>query len=107
MRGSTLAVYHGSPTHDESEVPMGFEITNVETVHAGRSKFLLLTVRLPDGEPIRRAVEDHRPAEPEDTAALELSMKELTAMTYKGTLDDMKPALLVQTLRLRRPDLFA
>src|SRR5262245_22108308 len=38
---------------------MTFHITNVETVHAGRSKFRILTVRLPDGQTMRREVEDH------------------------------------------------
>jgi 8-oxo-dGTP pyrophosphatase MutT (NUDIX family) len=38
---------------------MTFRITNVETIHAGRSKFLILTVRLPDGQTMRREVEDH------------------------------------------------
>src|SRR5215470_5429897 len=38
---------------------MTFEIVKTDTVYAGRSKFLLLTVRLPDGGTMRREVEDH------------------------------------------------
>jgi len=38
---------------------MTFRIISTATVHAGRSKFLILTVRLPDGQTMRREVEDH------------------------------------------------
>ena len=188
---------------------MTFRITNVDTVHAGRSKFLILTVQLPDGQTMRREVEDHGaavcvlPYDPErrtaivvrqfrapvflaarqdelleaiagivespdpaacgrreameeaglalkslehvgsvwtmpgvstermhlyvapyraadrvgpgggladaheHTTAVELPLAELAGRADDGRLDDMKTALLVQTLRLRRPDLFA
>ena len=38
---------------------------------------------------------------------VELPLTEIAAMSDAGTLTDMKTLLLVQTLRLRRPDLFA
>jgi len=38
---------------------------------------------------------------------VELPLAELAARADEGRLDDMKTMLLVQTLRLRRPDLFA
>jgi nudix-type nucleoside diphosphatase (YffH/AdpP family) len=187
---------------------MSFRITNIDTIHAGRSKFLILTVQSPDGE-IFREVEDHGaavcvlPYDPErrcailvrqfrapvflaaqqeelveaiaglvespdlaacgrreameeaglelkamehvgsvwtmpgvstermhlylasygeadrvgpggglveaheHTAMVELPLAELATSADDGRLDDMKTALLVQTLRLRRPDLFA
>ncbi|NNM72182.1 NUDIX domain-containing protein [Enterovirga aerilata] len=44
--------------------------------------------------------------EHEDITKLELPLGELAAMADDGRLDDMKTLLLVQTLRLRRPDLF-
>jgi len=188
---------------------MSVHITNIDTVHTGRSKFLILTVRLRDGQTMRREIEDHGaavcvlPYDPErrtailvrqfrapvffsanqeetleaiagivessdpqecgrreafeeaglelktlehvgsvwtmpgvstermhlylatcregdrvgpggglkeaheNTAVAELALGELAAMADSGELDDMKTALLVQTLRLRRPDLFA
>lgn len=188
---------------------MTFRIISSETVHAGRSKFLILTVQLPDGQTMRREVEDHGaavcvlpydrerrtailvrqfrapvflaaeqeevleaiagivespdPAEcgrreameeaglalttmehvgsawtmpgvstermhlyvapygakdrtgagggladaHEYTAMVELPLAELAAHADAGRLDDMKTLVLVQTLRLRHPDLFA
>jgi nudix-type nucleoside diphosphatase (YffH/AdpP family) len=188
---------------------MSVRITNTETVHAGRSKFLILTVRLPNGQTMRREVEDHGaaacvlPYDPErrcailvrqfrapvflaadqdetleaiagivespdpaacarrealeeaglalqamqqvgtvwtmpgvstermhlylalyrqadrvgpgggladaheHTTMVELPLAELATRADGGRLDDMKTALLVQTLRLRQPDLFA
>jgi nudix-type nucleoside diphosphatase (YffH/AdpP family) len=188
---------------------MTFEIVKTDRVYAGRSKFLLLTVRLPDGETMRREVEDHGAAacvlpydpqrrtailvrqfrapiflaarqdalveaiagivespdpaecgrreameeaglrlgtledvgsvwtmpgvstermhlylaayreedrtgpgggladEHENTTVVEMSLAELAALAEAGRLEDMKTALLVQTLRLRHPDLFA
>jgi len=44
--------------------------------------------------------------EGERVAVLELPLAELAAMADAGRLADMKTLLLVQTLRLRRPDLF-
>jgi nudix-type nucleoside diphosphatase (YffH/AdpP family) len=44
--------------------------------------------------------------EHEDITVVELSLRELAAMADAGTLSDMKTFALVQTLRLRRPDLF-
>jgi hypothetical protein len=38
---------------------------------------------------------------------VEMSLAELAALAEAGRLEDMKTALLVQTLRLRHPDLFA
>jgi nudix-type nucleoside diphosphatase (YffH/AdpP family) len=188
---------------------MTFQITSTDTIHEGRSKFLILTIRLPDGQSMRREVEDHGAAvcvlpydperrtailvrqfrapvflaakqeemleaiagivesadpkecgrreaweeaglrlktlehvgtvwtmpgvstermhlylavcrdtdrvgpggglagEHENTTAVELQLGELAARADAGRLDDMKTMLLVQTLRLRRPDLFA
>ena len=185
------------------------QIASIDTVHAGRSKFLLLTVRLVDGTTVRREVEDHGPAvcvlpydperrvallvrqfrapvllaaqqewtleaiagivetadpkecgrreafeeaglrlkglehvgttwtmpgvstermhlylalyreadregpggglpeEHEHTQPVEVALRELASQADAGQLADMKTALLVQTLRLRRPDLFA
>jgi len=188
---------------------MMFQIARTDLVHEGRSKFLILTVRLPDGQTIRREVEDHGEAvcvlpydperrtavlvrqfrapvflaakqdemveaiagivesadpkecgrreaweeaglrlgmlehvgtvwtmpgvstermhlylaacrdsdragpgggladEHENTAPVEYPLADLAARVDAGQLDDMKTMLLVQTLRLRRPDLFA
>ena len=188
---------------------MTFRIVSTDTVHAGRSKFLILTVQLPDGQTMRREVEDHGPAvcvlpyDPErrtailvrqfrapvflaaqqdelleaiagliespdpaacgrreameeaglalramehvgsvwtmpgvstefmhlyvapygaadrtgpgggladaheHTTTVELPLAELAARADAGRLDDMKTLVLVQTLRLRHPDLFA
>ena len=44
--------------------------------------------------------------EHEDIAVIEMPLSELAAMADKGTLDDLKTFTLVQTLRLRRPELF-
>src|SRR5262245_13276910 len=38
---------------------MSFRITNVDTVHAGRRRFLSLGVGWPDGQTMCREVEDH------------------------------------------------
>lgn len=46
-------------------------------------------------------------AENEHIAVHELPLRELAAMADDGRLVDMKTLLLVQTLRLRRPELFA
>jgi nudix-type nucleoside diphosphatase (YffH/AdpP family) len=188
---------------------MAFEIAKIDTVHAGRSTFVIATVRLPDGRTMRREIEDHGeavcvlPYDPErrtailvrqfrapvflaanwdetlealagivesrdpeacgrreafeeaglelkslehvgsvwtmpgvstermhlylavcreadrvgpgggladaheNTAAIEMALAELAAQADAGRLDDMKTLVLVQTLRLRRPDLFA
>jgi len=45
--------------------------------------------------------------EHENTEVVELALSELAAGADAGRLDDMKTFLLVQTLRLRHPDLFA
>ena len=42
----------------------------------------------------------------EGIEVVEMPLIELAAMADAGTLDDMKTLVLVQTLRLRRPDLF-
>jgi len=188
---------------------MTTQITRIESLYEGRSKFLLATVRLPGGETVRREIEDHGPAvcvlpydgerrtavlvrqfrasvfhaagqeanleaiagivetddpaacgrreameeaglrldamehvgtvwtmpgvstermylylapygpagrlgpggglasEHEHTAPIEMALAELAAMADAARLDDMKTALLVQTLRLRQPRLFA
>ncbi len=46
-------------------------------------------------------------AEGESITAVEFALSDLAAMADAGGLTDMKTMLLVQTLRLRRPDLFA
>jgi len=43
----------------------------------------------------------------ENIVVMEVPLRKLAAMADTGTLHDMKTLLLVQTLRLRRPDLFA
>ena len=43
----------------------------------------------------------------EDITVVELPLRELAAMADAGDVHDMKALVLVQTLRLRRPDLFA
>jgi nudix-type nucleoside diphosphatase (YffH/AdpP family) len=45
--------------------------------------------------------------EHEDITVLELPLRELAAMADAGALADMKTFALVQTLRLRKPELFA
>ncbi len=45
--------------------------------------------------------------EHEDITVVELPLDELAALVDDRRLDDMKTLVLVQTLRLRRPDLFA
>jgi nudix-type nucleoside diphosphatase (YffH/AdpP family) len=45
-------------------------------------------------------------AEHEDIEVIELPLGELAAMADAGTLTDMKTLALVQTLRVRKPDLF-
>ncbi len=44
--------------------------------------------------------------ENEDTIAVEISLAELARMAEAGELPDAKSLVLLQTLRLRRPDLF-
>ena len=46
-------------------------------------------------------------AEGESIAVVELALAELAAMADAGRITDMKTMLLTQTLRLKRPDLFA
>ncbi|MBX6424932.1 MAG: NUDIX hydrolase [Variibacter sp.] len=46
------------------------------------------------------------PHEHEDIAVREIPLQDLAAMADRGAIADMKTLLLVQTLRLRRPDLF-
>jgi len=188
---------------------MSFQIIATDTLHSGRSKFFIVSVRRPDGQTMRREIEDHGQAvcvlpydpqrrtailvrqfrapvflavkqdelveaiagivesadpqqcgrreaweeaglglgtlehvgsvwtmpgvstermhlylavcresdrtgpggglagEHEHTIPLELDLRELAARADAGRLDDMKTMLLVQTLRLRRPELFA
>ncbi len=45
--------------------------------------------------------------EHEGTTAVEMPLAEIAAMADAGRLTDMKTFALVQTLRLRRPELFA
>jgi nudix-type nucleoside diphosphatase (YffH/AdpP family) len=45
--------------------------------------------------------------EHEDITVMELALRKLAAMADAGTLADMKTFALVQTLRLRKPELFA
>src|SRR5215510_13025898 len=51
--------YRGGKSAPDTREPMAYRIIRSDTVHAGRSKFLLLTVQLPDGQTMRREVEDH------------------------------------------------
>jgi nudix-type nucleoside diphosphatase (YffH/AdpP family) len=43
----------------------------------------------------------------EQTVAVEMALHELASMADRGQLSDVKTVLLVQTLRLRKPELFA
>ena len=186
---------------------MTVQITDLETVHAGWAKFLIATVRLPDGRKFRREIEDHGSAacvlpydperrtavlvrqfrapvyyaaaeqhtleaiagivdepdpgetarreareeaglaletlepvttgwtmpgisterlhlylatyrgqaeagprgvdEDEDITAVEMGLAELALLADAGRLEDIKTLVLLQTLRLRRPELFA
>lgn len=45
-------------------------------------------------------------SEAEDITVVEMPLADLAAMADQGTLTDAKTMLLLQTLRLRRPDLF-
>lgn len=45
-------------------------------------------------------------AEHESTAVVEMALADLAVLADSGQLTDMKTLVLVQTLRLRRPDLF-
>ena len=38
---------------------MGYDITDIETVYEGWGKFMIATVRLPDGRTTRLQIEDH------------------------------------------------
>ncbi len=38
---------------------MSFEITHIDKIYDGWSRYLIATVRLPDGETVRREIEDH------------------------------------------------
>ena len=44
--------------------------------------------------------------EDEDTTAVELELNELARLADSGKLVDIKTLVLLQTLRLRRPELF-
>lgn len=55
----------------------------------------------------RRSAGGGLAAEHEHIEVAEMPLSRLAAMAEDGTLDDMKTLCLVQTLRLRRPDLFA
>ena len=44
--------------------------------------------------------------EGESVTAVELPLSDLAQLADTGRLSDMKTLLLIQTLRLRRPDLF-
>ena len=44
--------------------------------------------------------------EHENIEVIEMPLAELAAMTDSGALKDMKALVLVQTLRLRRPEMF-
>ncbi len=55
----------------------------------------------------RRAAGGGLAAEGESITVVELALFELAAMADAGRLSDMKTMLLVQTLRVKRPDLFA
>jgi nudix-type nucleoside diphosphatase (YffH/AdpP family) len=41
---------------------MTFQIVRIEKLYEGRSKLMVAEVRLPDGQMLRRAIEDHGPA---------------------------------------------
>ncbi|MFD2251432.1 nudix-type nucleoside diphosphatase (YffH/AdpP family) [Pseudochelatococcus lubricantis] len=58
---------------------MAFEITDTKIVHEGWGRFMIATIRLPDGQIIRREIEDHGAAvavlayDPERRVALMVS----------------------------------
>jgi nudix-type nucleoside diphosphatase (YffH/AdpP family) len=45
-----------------SRFDMTFQFARVETLYQGRSRLMVADVRLPDGQILRRAIEDHGPA---------------------------------------------
>jgi nudix-type nucleoside diphosphatase (YffH/AdpP family) len=61
----------------------------------------------PYGEADRTGPGGGLPEEHEATRVVELALTGLAAMADAGRLDDMKTFALAQTLRLRRPELFA
>ena len=61
----------------------------------------------PYGEADRAGPGGGLPDEHEHTTVVEMALGAFAAMADSGRLDDMKTLVLVQTLRLRRPDLFA
>jgi nudix-type nucleoside diphosphatase (YffH/AdpP family) len=58
------------------------------------------------GEP-RPEIRGGIASEHEETIATEIGLPELVRMAESGVLADLKTLLLLQTLRLRRPDLFS
>jgi nudix-type nucleoside diphosphatase (YffH/AdpP family) len=59
------------------------------------------------GEADRKGAGGGLASEHEEIAILEMQLTELAALADKGKLTDAKAMLLVQTLRVKRPDLFA
>jgi nudix-type nucleoside diphosphatase (YffH/AdpP family) len=200
---------HGRLCYTTAMAPGRYEIIRTQTAHAGWSKLLVATIRLPDGRMIEREIEDHGAAvcalpynpihksavlvrqfrapvahaagedetleaiagileesdpaqcarreameearlpltslehaftawtmpgistermyfylavysgdaraeasggvasEHEDTMAVEIGLTELADMADRGRLTDVKTLLLVQTMRLRKPELFS
>ena len=90
----------------------GLQLTKLEPVASawtmpGVSTELMHLYLAPYGEADRVGPGGGLPQEHESTRVVELSLSGLAAMADAGRLDDMKTLVLVQALRLRRPDLFA
>jgi nudix-type nucleoside diphosphatase (YffH/AdpP family) len=89
----------------------GLQLTKLEPVAGawtmpGVSTEYMHLYLAPYGEADRTGPGGGLPEEHESTQVVELALNGLAAMADAGRLDDMKTLALVQTLRLRRPDLF-
>lgn len=123
---------HAGETHDVLEVPAGLiegedpaecalrELEEETGIRIGRVERLGAVWSMPGistermhlflasyGEADRIGQGGGLAAEHEEIVVEEIALRDLAAMADDGRLDDMKTLCLVQTLRLRRPDLFA
>lgn len=74
------------------------EIVNVETAYQGWGRYLIATIRLPDGRTMRREIEDHGaavavlPYDPERRTAMLVRQLRVPAL-YAAKLEDMLEAV--------------
>ncbi len=87
----------------------GLELDTIEHLHTGwtmpglskeQMHFFLATYSMP-------AFQRAPAATGENTTPVELSVRQLAEMVDLGKIKDVKSLLLIQTLRLRKPELFA